>query len=103
MKKPGEDKTILLIDQNDHDVELFEKAAKRSCKACVHHVTSGKEAIDYLIRQRPTDNGSTSRLPQLIIVEWDLPSADAFSILRFVNDDPAWKVIPTIILTGVYS
>jgi CheY-like chemotaxis protein len=102
VKKPGEDKTILLIDQSDHDVELFEKAAKRSCKACIHHATSGKEAIDYLTRHRP-DNGSSSRLPQLIIVEWDLPSADAFSVLRFVNGNPELKTIPTIVLTGVYS
>lgn len=103
MKNPSEDKIILLVDQNDHDVELFEKAAERSCEARVHHVSSGKEAIDYLIRQRPADNGSSSRLPQLVIIESDLPSADTFSVLRFVNGNPELKTIPTIILTGVYN
>jgi CheY-like chemotaxis protein len=99
MKERSEEKTILLIDQNDHDVALFEAAAERSCKACVLHLTSGKEAVDYLIRQQ----SEGSPLPQLIIIEWDLPSADAFSVLRFVNGGPELKPIPTIILTGVYS
>ena len=99
VKKGGGDKTILLIDQNAHDVELFEDAAERSCKACVMHLASGKEAIDYLIRQQ----SDASPLPHLIIIEWDLPSADAFSVLRFVNGNPELKPIPTIILTGVYS
>jgi CheY-like chemotaxis protein len=99
VKKPCEEKTILLIDQSDHDVELFEEAAYHSCNARVHRVRSGREAIDYLIHRQPVEGG----LPSLIIVEWDLPSSDGFSLLRFVNGTHALKPIPTIVLTGAYS
>ena len=99
MKTPCQEKSILLIDQSDHDVELFEEAAYRSCNARVHRVRSGREAIDYLIRQQLVDDG----WPSLIIVEWDLPSSDGFSLLRFVNGTHGLKTIPTIVLTGVYS
>ena len=56
-----------------------------------------------MIRQRSAESRDPAPLPQLIIIEWDLPSADAFSVLRFVNRNPELKTIPTIILTGVYS
>jgi DNA-binding response OmpR family regulator len=36
-------------------------------------------------------------------VEWDLPSADSFSVLRLVNSHPELKAIPVIILTAIYS
>jgi hypothetical protein len=65
-------KTILLVDQNDEDVDLFRRAADRSCEADVRRLRSGKEALGYL-------SGGQDSLPQLIIVELDLPSADAFA------------------------
>jgi CheY-like chemotaxis protein len=99
MQKSAEDKIILLVDQNEHDVDLLKRAAEQSCEACVHRVRSGQEAIDYLAHA----GNSSSRFPKLIIVEWDLPSADAFSVLRFVNGTRELKAIPVIILTGIYS
>jgi len=95
MNSANDEKIILLIDQNDHDVKLFAKAAKRSCKARIQRVASGQQAVDYLIRQQSV----AQTLPKLIIIEWDLPSADGFSVLRFVNGTPILKTIPTIILT----
>jgi CheY-like chemotaxis protein len=95
MANTEETKTILLIDQNDEDVDLFQRAADRSCEARVRRVRSGQEALDVLASDEP--------LPQLIIVELDLPSSDAFALLRFVNSSPKLKAIPVIVLTGIHS
>jgi CheY-like chemotaxis protein len=95
MADSEETKTILLVDQNDEDVDLFQRAVDRSCEARVRRVRSGQEALDFL--------GSEEALPQLIIVELDLPSSDAFALLRFVNSSPRLKPIPVIVLTGIYS
>jgi CheY-like chemotaxis protein len=91
-----ESKTILLIDQSDQHVDLFRRAADGSCQAEVHPVHSGREAQEYL---RHGENP----LPQLIVVEIDLPSADAFALLRFVNGDRKLKAIPVVIVTGAYD
>jgi CheY-like chemotaxis protein len=91
-----ESKTILLIDQSDQDVDLFRRAAGRSCEAEVHPVHSGQEAREYFMR-------GDAPLPQLIVVEIDLPSADAFALLRFINEDRKLKAIPVVILTGAYD
>jgi CheY-like chemotaxis protein len=91
-----EPKTILLIDQNDEDVDMFRRAAGRSCEVEVHAVHSGQEATGYLLR-------GEDPIPQLIIVDLDLPSADAFALLRYVNDHRELKAIPVVILTGPYQ
>src|SRR5215204_4071578 len=96
MADSEEPKAILLVDQNDEDVDLFCRAAQRSCEAEVRRVRSGQEARAYLF-------SGEGPLPQLIIIELDLPSADAFALLRFVNDNPQLKPIPVVILTGIYN
>ena len=60
-----EPKTILLVDQSDQDVDLFRRAAGRSCEAQVQPVQSGQEALEYLMH-------GEYPLPQLIVVELDL-------------------------------
>jgi CheY-like chemotaxis protein len=91
-----ESKTILLVDQSDQDVDLFRRAADRSCGAEVQPVHSGQEAQEYL-------RHGEAPLPQLIVVEIDLPSADAFALLRFINEDRKMKAIPVVILTTAYD
>jgi chemotaxis family two-component system response regulator Rcp1 len=88
---------ILLVEDNPGDVELTEDALRRSKVATkVSVVTDGEDAMDYL-RQQSAYQEET--MPDLVLLDLNLPRKDGMEVLREMKDDPNLRHIPVVVLT----
>jgi len=87
-------KTILLVEDNDDDIILTKRAFEKKLKNQVYTlsvVKNGKDAIQYL------ENES---LPYIILLDLNLPFVDGFKVLEYIRSHKHTKLIPVIILTS---
>ena len=98
MKK---DETILLVEDNPDDELLTQRALKKSniCNEVVV-VRDGAEALDYLFATGAHEGRSSVAMPQVILLDLDLPKVDGLEVLRRIRSDERTKRVPTIILTS---
>ena len=95
-----ENKTILLVEDNDDDVALTLRAFKRShLMNPVAVARDGVEALDFLFaRGAYEDRGAL--LPTLVILDLKLPKLDGLGVLKAMRADPRTALLPTVILTS---
>lgn len=92
---------ILLVEDNEGDVQLTKqafRAAKPSCNISVAH--DGVEALD-LLRQR--GEFTNPPIPQLILLDLNMPRMDGRQFLEAVKSDEVLRAIPVIMLTSSRS
>ena len=88
---------ILLVEDNEGDIVLTKEAlsdAKISNQISV--VRDGEEAIHLLNQALMTD---TLLLPDLILLDINLPKIDGKEVLIYIKTDPILKKIPVVMLT----
>jgi len=88
---------ILLVEDNPGDVRLT-KEALRDAKVLneIFVVRDGVEAMEFLNRE-----GSFAKapIPDLILLDLNLPRKDGREVLADVKKDPKLKRIPVVVLT----
>jgi len=95
-----ENKTILLVEDNDDDVALTLRAFKRShLMNPVVVVRDGVEALDFLFARGAYQDRGTA-LPTLVILDLKLPKLDGLGVLKAMRADPRVALLPTVILTS---
>jgi len=89
---------ILLIEDNPGDVLLIKEALTDS-KYQLHltWVKDGVEALNYLYRH---NNYQNAIMPDLILLDLNLPKKDGREVLEAIKHDRQLKIIPVIILTS---
>lgn len=88
---------ILLVEDNPGDVRLVREAFDQvSAETSIRAVTDGADALESLRDRRSADAG----LPDLVLLDLNLPRVDGFSVLEEIETDPELARIPCIILTG---
>ena len=94
MKTPRE---ILMVDDNPADIDLTTEVLARS-KADFHvnAVNDGVEAISFLRRQGKYANAP---LPDLVVLDLNLPRKNGCEVLSSIKTDPALAKIPVVIFT----
>jgi CheY-like chemotaxis protein len=88
---------ILLVEDNEGDILLTKEAlfdAKINNTVIV--LRDGEEAIDYLTNTLSTD---PENLPDLVLLDINLPKIDGKEVLQFIKTHPSLKKIPVVILT----
>lgn len=92
---------ILLVEDNQGDVRLLTEAFKDTrIKNAITVLGDGSEALAYLRQQ---ENYAGRSLPDLILLDLNLPKVDGRQVLAEVKKDPDLRHIPVIILTGSQS
>ncbi len=85
---------ILLVEDNPGDVDLtLEVFAATEMSHEIHVVTDGQQALDFL-RSR------LDLLPDLILLDLNLPKLDGRAVLREAKSDPLLRATPIIVLTS---
>jgi len=94
-KRPIE---ILIVDDNPGDVRLTMEALKDGkVQNRLHTAQDGMEAIAFLRRK---GEYADAPLPDLILLDLNMPRMNGSQLLAEVKADSALKHIPVIILTG---
>ncbi len=95
------DKIILLVEDNPDDEALTLRALKKnkiSNEVVVAH--DGVEALDYLFGRGLFAARDGSVIPQLVLLDLNLPKIDGLSVLRAIRDDARTRRLPVVILTS---
>jgi two-component system, chemotaxis family, response regulator Rcp1 len=88
---------VLVVDDNPADNRLTVEAVRRSMKnIAIETCRSGSEAVDN-IRSKSLRN---SRLPDLILLDLNMPGLGGQEVLSIIKRDPNYCAIPIAILSG---
>lgn len=87
---------VLMVEDSADDVDLFSLALKRH-PPCMELsiVGDGEEAISYLKRF----NKGGADLPQLVLLDLNLPRKHGSEVLMEMRADPMLKLIPVIVFS----
>jgi two-component system response regulator len=90
-----ENRPILLVEDNDDDVRLTQRALqKNKISNPLVVVGDGVAALDYL-----QSGAERSDLPSLVLLDLKLPRLDGLEVLRRIRTDPKLRRQPVVILT----
>ncbi|MGC1240033.1 MAG: response regulator [Chryseosolibacter sp.] len=88
---------ILLVEDNEGDILLTTEAlAESRINNRLSVARDGAAAIDFL---RNTAGKDRQELPDLILLDVNLPKKNGHEVLSYIKNDESFKHIPVIILT----
>jgi two-component system, chemotaxis family, response regulator Rcp1 len=89
---------ILMVEDNERDARLADEALKDSkIRNNLYHVEDGVEAMSFLRR----DEGYADvPLPDLILLDLNLPRKDGREVLAEIKEDPRLRLIPVVVMTS---
>ncbi len=92
-----QDLEILLVEDNEGDIRLTIEAFKEAkIRNLIKVVRDGEEALRYLRRE---GKFSEVQLPDIILLDINLPKIDGKEVLNAIKNDAVLRVIPVIMLT----
>ena len=96
-----ENKKILLVEDNEHDVELTKRALKKS------HILNelivaddGVVALNYFFGEDGNSGCKIEDLPVVILLDLKLPRVDGLEVLRRLRANEKTKLISVVVLTS---
>jgi two-component system response regulator len=92
---------ILLVEDNPSDEELTLRALRKSNilnKVIV--ARDGAEALDYLFARGAYQGRDTGDLPQVVLLDLNLPKIGGLDVLRAIRADERTRLLPVVILTS---
>ena len=92
---------ILLVEDNAVDEELTLIALKKSNIANkVVVARDGAAALDYLLARNAHAARDPKQLPQVVLLDLNLPKIGGLDVLRAIRADDRTKLLPVVILTS---
>jgi CheY-like chemotaxis protein len=98
MKNKGRAAEIMLVEDNPGDILLIQKAFKE-CKT-PNHISSAASGEIALAKLRGDTDGPKMQLPDIILMDLNLPQMSGQDVLSILKADPKLKHIPVIILSS---
>jgi chemotaxis family two-component system response regulator Rcp1 len=97
MPTDGRRKIIFLVEDNRGDIRLIQEALKSTEVDCeIAIARDGIEAMTYLRRE---GDYAEVPLPDLILLDLNLPRKDGREVLADIKADPNLRHIPVVVLT----
>jgi two-component system response regulator len=95
------EKTILLVEDNEHDEELVLRALRKNNISNETVVArDGAEALDFLFATGKYAGRNPADLPTIVLLDIKLPKIDGLEVLRRIRADERTKLVPIVILTS---
>ena len=89
---------ILLVEDNPGDVRLTQEAFREArVRNDLHVVTRGSDALDYLAQRGEYED---VRLPDIVLLDLNLPDMSGIDVLKEIKNSPELKIIPVLALTS---
>lgn len=100
MITPDHRLTILLADDDEED-QLFTREAleESGWPHDLHCVNDGEELLAYLGQANFGTSDEAALLPDIILLDLNMPRKDGRETLQCLKNDPHFKSIPVVVLT----
>jgi two-component system, response regulator len=97
---PQSKKLILLMDNSPDDVTIILRAVHKrgECEVVIAH--DGAEALFFLFGTGHYERHILPIIPDLILLDLQLPKLDGFEVLKRLKDDVRTRCIPVVILSS---
>jgi two-component system response regulator len=96
-----DEKTILLVEDNEDDVTLTLRAFNKiNVKNKIVIAGDGEEAIDYLFCRGKFEGRDINDLPSVVLLDLKLPKVNGFEVLKAIRENYNTKYLPVVILTS---
>lgn len=91
---------ILLIEDNANDIELTFRAIQRlDANFDIIVCRDGQEALDFLFATGKYADRDKNELPQLILLDINLPKVNGHEVLKAIRQNKDSQCIPVVMLT----
>ena len=91
---------IMHIEDNDDHAELVATVISQSKMACdIMRLTDAETAFRYLLDQTESKLERTLKIPDLILLDLNLPGISGLDFLERLRQDPLTLSVPVIVLT----
>jgi two-component system response regulator len=92
---------ILLVEDNEDDIALTLRALERNnLQNEVVVVRDGMEALDYLFCRGAHQARNPELLPELVLLDLNLPKLSGLEVLRQIRQHESGKFLPVVVLTS---
>ncbi len=92
---------ILLVEDSDDEAEIVIRTLKSKGVANeVHWVKDGADALDFIYAKGKYQGRDPRRLPQVVLLDLQLPKLDGLEVLRKIRGDARLKLLPVVMLTS---
>lgn len=89
---------VLLVEDNPGDVRLIQEALK---DAKIHvHITVARDGLEALAVLRQEGKYSSVALPDLVLLDLNLPRLNGHEVLATIKQDELLRRIPVVIVTS---
>ena len=96
-----QDRVILLVEDNPDDEALTLRALRKNNMLNeVVVARDGVEALDYLYGTGAHAGRDSSQLPQVVLLDLNLPRLGGLEVLRRIRSEPTTQVLPVVVLTS---
>ncbi len=96
-----EPKNLLLVEDNlDDEVLTLRALRKHNLANDIVVARDGQEALDYLFGVGEYSGRDTRVLPQVILLDLNLPKVDGLQVLERLRSEPRTKHVPVVVLTS---
>ena len=93
--------SVLVAEDDESDAFLMQRAFHSfGLMRPPHIVGDGGEAIAYIAGEGRYSDRMAFPCPALIILDLKMPRVDGFQVLKWLNEHPDFRVIPTIVLSS---
>jgi CheY-like chemotaxis protein len=91
---------VLLVDDDAGDRELTRRALHQDVYCTdLRMACDGEQAMDYLLHRGQYSDTASSPVPDLILLDLNMPKLGGREVLQQLKSNPRLKTIPTVILT----
>jgi two-component system, chemotaxis family, response regulator Rcp1 len=90
-------KTILLVEDNRGDIRLIQEALKSTAARC--EVVVARDGVDAMSYLRQEGEYSNVLLPDLVLLDLNLPKKDGREVLAEIKAEPRLRHLPVVVLT----
>lgn len=92
---------IVIVEDNTADFVMFMEGIKRLPFTCeVDCFDTGIVALKYLLREPPFEH---AKRPDLLVLDWNLPSYSGGDVLRILREKEITKNLPVVVFTSSSS
>jgi two-component system response regulator len=94
-------KQILLVEDNPHLYELTSSSISVAAPDCeVLWARDGQQALDFMWAHANFSHRKASDLPDLVILDMNLPDLSGLQVLRELRGHPRTALVPVVMLTS---